>query len=313
MRFFIFALSMLAFLAVGAADALAQQARPIGQEPLIKVVASFSVLGDMIRQVGGDAVQVAVLAGPETDLHAYEAQPQDVRAIAQADVIAINGLGLDQWMQPLIEASGTHAKLLVASAGVKPRYVQKRELSIVDPHAWQDVMNGRLYIRNIAGALIAAAPEQGAYIRENARRYDEELKQADVWIRRQISAVPAAKRKIITSHDAFGYFGRAYGVTFFDPVGLNTQAEVSPAQVAALVEQMKDQGMRTVFLETKADPRLMEQIAQEAEAKVGGELFTDSLSKAGGAAPSYLDMFRHNVPLLCAAMLENTGGQNPSP
>ena len=268
----------------------------------LQVVASFSILGDMVKQIGGAAVQVTVLAGPNADMHTFQPTPEDAKALANADLIAINGLGLDHWMQRLFEASGTHAKLLVASMGVKPRLLGEGDHALADPHAWQDLANGRLYVRNIAGALMEALPAQATAISERAARYDAELKKMDAYVREQFADIPPEKRKIITSHDAFGYFGTAYGVTFLSPLGMDTGGGASAITVAKLIEQIKAEGVKEVFIENMTDPRLMEQIAHDSGVRMGGELYSDALSPPNGPAPTYLDMFRANVPKLRDAM-----------
>ncbi len=275
-----------------------------GVKPL-KVVASFSVLGDMVWNIGGDAIELSVLAGPDADMHTYQPAPADVKALAEADVIAINGLGLDHWMQPLIEASNTRAKLLVASAGIKPLFSDEGDKAVPDPHAWQDLGNARVYARNIAGALIGSAPEHGAVFRENLAKYDDEIKKTDAYVRGQLKNISPGKRKIITSHDAFGYFGKAYDVTFLAAQGLSTESEPSAKAVAQLIDQIKEEKVSAVFVENIKDPRLMQQIAKESRAKIGGTLYADALSDPKGPAPTYLDMFRHNVKLMKEAMEQN--------
>lgn len=292
---------LLALLLGLSPHAFAEPERPV------KVVVSFSILGDMVHQIGGEAIELKVLAGPNADMHTFQASPQDAKAIAEADIIVINGLGLDRWMQPLVRASDTHAKLLVASAGVKPRKFSEGDSTVVDPHAWQDLSNGRLYLRNIANALVSAAPAHGREIRARALSYDAEMKKTDSWVREQFARIPLERRKIITSHDAFGYFGDAYGVTFLAPQGLSTEAETSAFDIAKLVEQIKGEKVGEVFIENMTDPRLMEQIARDSGAKMGGILYSDSLSTPNGPAPTYLDMFRNNAPLMREAMMENGG------
>ncbi|MDD5586375.1 MAG: zinc ABC transporter substrate-binding protein [Alphaproteobacteria bacterium] len=292
------ALLIVLFTAVSPASA--------ADKPL-RIVASFSILGDMVKQVGGDAVEVYVLAGPEADMHTYQPDPNGIRALAAADIIVINGLGLDQWMQRMIEASGTHAKLLVASAGAKPRLLGEGDSAVADPHAWQNLAYGKLYVRNITGALMGALPARAEEIHERAVRYTKELKDMDKYVHEQLDDIPQDKRKIITTHDAFGYFGEAYNITFLSPLGMSTGKEASPAGVAKLIEQIKDEGIKEVFIENMTDPRLMKRIAKESGAEMSGELYSDSLSQPGGPAPTYLGMFRNNVPKLRKAMMENRG------
>ncbi len=295
--------SLLAVIIV-ALLGVAPATRAQDDKPL-KVVASFSILGDMVKNIGGKAIDLTVLAGPDADMHTFQPTPAQVKAIAEADIIAINGLGLDRWMQPLIESSGTHAKLLVASAGVKARFFGEDVRQTVDPHAWQNITFGRIYIRNIANALIGAAPEHGAMFRENMIKYDAELKKMDANIRDAFKNIPPEKRKIITSHDAFGYFGEAYDITFLAPQGLSTEAEPSAQAVAKLINQIKEEKVSTVFIENLSDPRLMEQIADETGARMGGTLYSDALSPPSGPAPTYLGIFKNNVPKMREAMERN--------
>lgn len=271
--------------------------------PPLNVVASFSILGDMVKTVGGGAVQVTTLVGPDSDTHTYQPTPDDAKALAKADVIFVNGLGFEGWMQRLIAASGTKAKIIVASNGVKPRtMVEDEGQTVTDPHAWQNPANGRIYAQNIAAALEAARPEQAQAIKDNAAKYDAEIADADKYIRQQLAGIPESKRKIITSHDAFGYFGAAYDIKFLAPLGMSTESEAAASDVAKLIEQIKAEGVKQVFIENMTDPRLIKQIARDSGAQMGGALFSDALSQPDGSAPTYLAMFRNNVPKLKAAM-----------
>jgi zinc/manganese transport system substrate-binding protein len=289
-------LALLLGLAVAPA-----QARPLA------VVTSFSILGDMIRQIGGDQVQVTALVGADGDVHVYQPAPADAEAVAHADVVIVNGLGLDGWLDRLARAAGSKAPLVVATRGIPPLEIHEEDQRTTkdDPHAWQDLANGRIYVANIAAALEAAAPERRALFAAKAQAYDRRLADLDAWVRAQLAPIPPAKRKIITSHDAFGYFGRAYGVTLLAPVGLATDAEPRPQDVAQLIRQIRTEHIRAVFLENMSDPRLIRQLAQEGGAAIGGTLYSDSLSPPDGPAPTYEALFRHNVPLLVAAMREN--------
>ncbi len=275
----------------------------------MQVVASFSVLGDMVKHVGGNKVDVRTLVGPNSDTHTYEPKPEDAKALANADLVIVNGLGLEGWMDRLIKASGTHAKIIIASEGVKPRTMTEEENgkkeTVTDPHAWQDLRNGRIYARNIAAALANADKENGQTFRTQAALYDKDIASADADARAHIASIPEAKRKIITSHDAFGYFGAAYGVTFLSPVGINTEIEPTAADVARLCDQIKAEGVKGVFLENMANPTLIQQIAKDTGATMGGALYSDALSEPEGPAPTYLAMFANNVPKLVRAMKEN--------
>jgi zinc/manganese transport system substrate-binding protein len=269
----------------------------------LEVVASFSILGDIVKNVGGDRVAVTTLVGPDGDAHVFEPTPADARALAAADVVFANGLGLEGWMQRLIQASDYKGPVVTTSDGVKPRTMEEEGAEITDPHAWQDLSNGRIYVENVATALAAADPQGAAAYRAAASAYSAELAAKDEWVRAELKSVPSEQRRIITSHDAFGYFGAAYGVTFLAPVGVSTEAEPSAAGVAQLINQMKAEGIKVVFFENMTSPKLVETLASEAGARVGGTLFSDALSPLGGPADSYLKMFDNNVPQLKAAML----------
>jgi len=282
----------------------------------VKIVATFSILGDMIQQVGGADVNVVTLVGPDEDAHSFQPSPEDVKKLVDAEIIAINGLKFEGWMHRLIKASGTKAKLLVTSAGIKPRLLQENEAHHEDadanhdrkgeinpdPHAWQDLRNGQLYARNIAAALIEARPDRAAQIKQHAQTYIDELGELDKTTREAFSTLPPDRRKIITSHDAFGYFAAAYGVRFLAPVGINTESEPSAADVAKLIEQVKRERVKTLFVENMTDPRLIQQIAKDTGAKVGGKLYADALSKPDGEAPTYLAMMKVNIERLITAL-----------
>lgn len=268
----------------------------------VEAVASFTVLADMVRHVGGDRVHVTTLVGPNGDPHAYEPSPDDARRVKAADVVFVSGLGLEGWMTRLITASGYRGKAVVTTTGIRTRRMEEDGKQITDPHAWNSAANGMVYVQNIVSALAAADPEGAADYRANGERYSAELQQLDTYARQQIAAIPQAKRKVLTSHEAFGYFGAAYGVTFLSPVGLSTESEASAQQVAALIRQIKSESVRTYFLENSNDPRLVQQVARATGAEPGGVLYVESLSPPGGPAATYAAMVRSNVDMLVAAM-----------
>jgi len=267
------------------------------------VVASFSVLGDMVKSVGGDHIALTTLVGPDGDAHVFEPTPADAKAVAAADVVFVNGLGLEGWMVRLIESSGYRGPVVAASDGVKSRTMEENGATVTDPHAWQDLGNGRLYVANVAAGLAAADPADAEAYRAAAAAYSAAIAVKDAWVRAELKDVPSGQRRIITSHDAFGYFGAAYGVTFLAPVGVSTEAEPSAAGMARLIAQMRSTGIKVVFFENMASPKLVATLAGEAGARVGGTLFSDALSPPGGPADTYLKMFDNNVPELKAAML----------
>lgn len=290
-----------------AAAAVALAALPALAQPLaqpLKVVASFSILGDMVRQIGGDAVTVTTLVGPDGDAHVYEPTPADARAVAAADLVVVNGLGFEGWMGRLTKASGYKGPVVVASRGVKPiegGHDHGHDHG-EDPHAWQSVGNARVYADNIAAGLAKAAPAMADGLRARQAAYAAELDTLDREIKAALAAVPKADRRIVTSHDAFGYFARTYGVTFLAPVGVSTEAEPSAGDVAKLIRQMKKDKVKAVFVESIADPRMLEQIARETGARIGGRVYSDALSGPDGPAATYTAMMRHNIRQFAEAL-----------
>ena len=268
----------------------------------VKAVASFSILGDMVKQVGGDRIDVITLVGPDGDAHVYEPTPADAKNLATAQILFTNGLGFEGWMDRLEKSSGFRGKVMVASTGVKPRTMVEDEKTVTDPHAWQSLANGKLYVANIRDGLIAVDPEGKSVYEANAAKYLDALAKEEADVRAALAALPQERRKIITSHDAFGYFGAAYGLEIVAPEGISTESEASAKDVAKIIRQIKAERIPAVFMENITDHRLLDQIASETGAKIGGELYTDALSPPDGPAPTYLDMFRHNVGALTAAV-----------
>lgn len=273
----------------------AAQAQPL------KVVATFTVLADMIRQVGGEDVTVATIVGPDGDVHTFEPTPATVNQVAEADLLVANGLGLEPWLERLVHSSGYRGPVVLASAGISPVMAD----GVADPHAWQDLELGRRYVATITEALAKAAPGKTPAFRARAETYSRDLDRLSAWVKGEIGRVPPGKRKIITSHDAFGYFGRAYGIQLLSPQGISTEAEPTAGDLARLARQMAAEGVKAVFLENMTDPRLIQALAHDTGAVVGGTLYADSLSGPGGPAPTYQAMFRHNVAVLVPAMLQN--------
>jgi zinc/manganese transport system substrate-binding protein len=293
----------------------------------IKAIASFSILGDMVQHVGGDRVEVATLVGPDGDAHVFSPTPADAKTLASAQLFFVNGLGFEGWMERLEKSSGFKGKTIVASTGVKPRTMIEEEghhhegaeedheehakgehhdeeeaEEVTDPHAWQDLENGKIYVANIRDGLIAADPEGKAVYEANAAKYLDAIGKEEIAVKQALAALPEARRKIITSHDAFGYFGAAYGLEIIAPEGVSTESEASAQDVAKIIRQIKAEHIPAVFIENITDHRLLDQIARETGAKIGGTLYSDALSGPDGPAPTYLDMFKHNVGALTAAL-----------
>jgi zinc/manganese transport system substrate-binding protein len=283
----------LAFLVV----AIALPAR--AQERL-DVTASFSILGDFVQNVGGDRVRVNTLVGPGGDVHVYAPSPSDAQKIADSKLLVINGLGLEGWLPRLLQASGSKAPIVTATKGIAPLKLR----SDADPHAWQSVPNAKVYVANIRDALVAVDPPDASVFRSRADAYVAKLDALDREVRDAIARIPSSRRKAISTHDAFGYFATAYGVEFIAPIGVSTESEASARDIAGIITQIKTEKIPAVFLENIIDPRLIRRISAETGARVGGTLFSDSLTGEKGEAPTYIDMVRHNIKVLTSALAD---------
>lgn len=269
------------------------------QAPEPRVVASFSILADMARELAPAGVQVTALVGPDADAHVYEPSPADGKRLAQADLVLINGLGYEGWIERMVKVSGYRGTVAVASKGIQPRTGGHHD---ADPHAWQDLALARRYATNLSAAYTQRWPSQRDEIAKRNADYVARIDGLDRQVRDWLGAVPRTQRRVITSHDAFGYFAAAYGVDFLAPQGWNTHSEPSAAAVARLIRQIKNEGVRAIFIENISDPRLVERIAREGGVRIGGTLYSDALSKPGGPAPTYLRMMEHNARSLAAAL-----------
>ncbi|MCY4406155.1 MAG: metal ABC transporter substrate-binding protein [Rhodospirillaceae bacterium] len=337
-----------------AAPAAAQSDRPI------PVVATFSILGDMVKHIGGEHVDVTTLVGPDGDTHVYQPTPADSRAVSEARVLVVNGLQFEGWLDRLIDASDFRGIRLVATEGIEPiafdgEHDQGDNLEVhaeeaghdhdhddqaeaghdddhdhdehaeaaahdhdddhddeaghdhhdhgaFDPHAWQSLGHAAAYVDNITAALAQADPANAADFYQNRAAYGAEIEALDAEIRESMAGLPADRRIVVTSHDAFQYFGRDYGLTFIAPQGLSTESEASAKDVARLIQQIRERDIRAVFIENVADPRLLKRIADETGAAIGGTLYPGALSGPDGPAPTYLDMMRHNATTLAQAL-----------
>ncbi|MGF7161115.1 zinc/manganese transport system substrate-binding protein [Rhodoligotrophos appendicifer] len=307
--------TLLALALAAGVSGLAGTAR--AEDRPVPVVASFSILGDIVKQVGGAHVAVTTLVGPDGDAHVYEPTPKDAKSLANARLLIVNGLNFETWLPRLVKSSGFKGTEVVASTGVTPRQFSEAEAEedhegddhehehdhgTVDPHAWQDLANGVIYVDNVAKALSKIDPAHAEVYKERARAYAAELEAMNAKLKQEFAAIPEANRKIVTSHDAFGYFGAAYGITFIAPSGVSTEAEASAADVARIIDQIRRDKIKAVFVENITNPKLMDQIARETGAQVGGQLFSDALSPEGGPASSYVAMFKANAEELTKAL-----------
>ncbi len=317
----------------------------------IKVVATFSILGDMVKRIGGEHVDVTTLVGPDGDTHVYRPTPADARAVSEAQIVFVNGLEFEGWLDRLIDAAEFDGVRVAATDGIEPLAFEHGEDDMhageddhddhdedddhdnrddhddhddhdddddhdgdddhddhhhgaFDPHAWQSLRNAVVYVNNIAAALSGADPENAGTYYRNREAYVAELEALDSEIHDIVAQLPEGSRTIVTSHDAFQYFGRDYGLTFIAPQGLSTESEASAQDVARLVQQIRDEGIRAVFIENIADHRLLERIAEETGAVIGGTLYPGALSDSDGRASTYLDMMRHNATTIMQALTQ---------
>ena len=283
----------------------------------VPVTATFSILGDLVQQVGGDQVSVSTLVGPNGDAHVYQPTPQDIRTLANSKLLVSNGLSFEGWLERLDTASGFKGVKVVASQGIQPRHMAEEEEEGseheheaeghhhhggLDPHAWNDPANVLVYVDNIVRGLSQVDPEHANLYQQNAARYKAQLQKLDADYRARFAQLPAERRRAITSHDAFGYLAQAYQLTLIGAQGLSTESEPSAAMIAGLIRQIRDEKIPALFIENISNPNLIQQIERETDARVGGELYSDALSPAGGEAATYLAMLEHNLSTLLAAL-----------
>ncbi len=273
-------------------------ASPLRAAERLNVVASFSILADFVRNVGGDRINLTTLVGPDGDVHVYTPAPSDAKRIANAKLLIINGVGLEGWLPRLVQSSGSKAQVVTASQGITPIKLG----SDADPHAWQSVPNAKVYVADIRDALAAADPEDAEQFRAQARAYLDRLDTLDREAREAIAKIPPERRRVISTHDAFGYFAAEYGIQFIAPLGVSTETEPSARDIAAIIGQIRAEKIPAVFLENISDDRLIRRIAAETGAKVGGTLISDGLTGEKGPAPTYIDMVRHNIKALTSAL-----------
>jgi len=290
---------------------LALGATPAGAAEKPKVVATFSVLGDMIGRIAGDKVELTTIVGGDADCELYQPTAADARAVANANLFVMNGLNprFEPWAEPLLKRAAFRGTKLVASQGAtviiddRPRGAVKGQQ--VDQHAWHDPANGLVYVANIAEGLSRLDPPNAALYRAQAERYAQEIRALDGWARSELAAIPSSKRRFITSHDGFEYLARAYDIEMTPARGMVNDTDPSAEDIARLIQQIRTTKVKAIFIENMNDPRLIKRVAREAGASIGGTLYSDALSKPGGNADTYLKMVRHNVATLKAAMLRN--------
>ncbi|MDD2032294.1 metal ABC transporter substrate-binding protein [Pseudomonas sp. 39167] len=267
----------------------------------LQVVTSFSILADMTQEVGGEHIQITNLVGPDADAHTYEPTPDDAKALLSAKLIIKNGLGFEPWLDRLVTSTETSAPVISASRGVIPRSLDEEGETVPDPHAWHNLANAELYVRNITKALETADPAHQADYKRNSQAYLKKIYALLADAKAKLGALPPGNRRIVTSHDAFGYLGQAYGIEFIAPQGLSTEREPSAADVAALITQIRQAKVKAVFMENIKDARLLKQIAAESGAHIGGTLYSDALA-ASGPASTFIGLFEYNLNTLYDAL-----------
>jgi zinc/manganese transport system substrate-binding protein len=286
---------------------LASGGSSVAADPPVRVVVSFSILGDIARQVGGPDVVVTSLTGPDSDVHVFEPRPEQARLLANAQLFVINGFGLEGWLPRLTSSARYRGPVVVATQSITPISTAEggERTALPDPHAWQDPRNGVIYAENITRALVDVDPKHAEAYLQRFGRYKSELEAVDQKVRDDLGTIPAEKRRVITTHDAFAYYGKAYGVTFLAAEGISTDSEPSAQTIAALIRQIRREGIKALFLENVSDPRLIETLAREAGTKPGPPLFSDALSGPDGPAPTYIRMIEYNTATLKAGMSKN--------
>jgi zinc/manganese transport system substrate-binding protein len=311
-RAFSLGLALVAALGFLSGEARAQENAQAKQDKF-KVIASFSILADIAKNIGGDRAEIASLVGAGGDAHVYTPTPADARKVAAAGLVIVNGLGFEGWLSRLIKSSNSKATVIVATKGITPRKQtsaahghnhshKHHDHEDADPHTWQSVVNAKIYATNIRDALVAADPAGAEVYRANATAYLARLDALDTEIRDAVATLPAERRRVISTHDAFGYFAERYGIEFIAPQGVSTESEATARDVARIITQIRTQKIPAVFLENISDPRLMRRIASESGAKLGGTLFSDALTDEKGPAPTYIDMMRYNIKTLTSAL-----------
>ena len=298
-------LRMIAFALAAAALTHAPAVAQTATQAKMNVVATFSILGDFVRQVGGERIALVTLVGPDGDAHVYAPTPADARRVAEAKLVVTNGLGFEGWMNRLVKSSGSKATTVEAAKGIGTITTGERDRHAhgsVDPHAWQSVANAKLYVASIRDALVKTDPAGREVYERNAADYLARLERLEEEVKATIARIPAERRKVIMSHEAFAYFERDYGLDVIAPRGVSTEAEASAKDVARIIAQIRRERIPAVFLENVSDPRLIERIAAETGARIGGRLYSDALSGEGGPAATYIDMMQHNIRALSEAL-----------
>jgi zinc/manganese transport system substrate-binding protein len=269
------------------------------------VMTTFSILGDMVHEIGQDKIDIKNLVGPNQDSHVFEPRPQNAKELGQADMVVVNGLGFEGWMDRLIEASGFHGKILVATKGITPLTYVHHGKTTTDPHAWHSLKNAQVYVDNIVNGLSELVPEEASFFKTRGEAYKKAIKDLETEIHEQLAAIPRAKRKVITNHNAFAYLGREFDIQFFSPLGISTESEPSAKSVAILIQKIKKEKVQAIFVENISNRRLLDQISNETGVHIGGTLYSDALSLPRTDGDTYLRMMAYNLSSLAKVLSDS--------
>ena len=275
----------------------------LGQEKL-QVIATASMIADMAQNIAGEELEIISIVPIGSDPHTYEPKPSDAKLVAEASLILMNGLTFEGWLGELIENSGTSAKVVTVTEGIEP-IASAVYKNAPDPHAWMDVSKGQFYIENIKNAFIKLLPEKQAVFEANYANYRQQLEETDRYVTQKMEEIPDKQRILITSHDAFQYFGRRYGIRLESVLGTSTEADVQISDIIRVGKVIKKFQVPAVFIESTIAPKFLEQLASDHEIKIGGKLYSDSLGKKGSGASTYLDMLRHNANTINNALKQS--------
>ncbi|EKE09369.1 MAG: hypothetical protein ACD_16C00190G0017 [uncultured bacterium] len=268
------------------------------------VVTTFSILQDMVHVIGQDKIEIRNLVGPNQDVHVFEPRPENAKDLTQANLVINNGLGFEGWLDRLIKASGFQGQIAVASKGVRPIIYGSRRRRIVDPHAWHSLENAQIYVDNIVEALTTLLPKETSFFKAQAKAYKKSLKILQKKIYKNLKDIPPEMRTVISNHNAFDYLGQDYNIKFYAPLGISTDSEPSAKVIAKLIERIRKEKIRALFVENISNRRLLEQISKETGVKIAGVLYSDALSEPGTEADTYLKMMTFNLSSLVKALKE---------
>lgn len=278
------------------------------EETPLKITATFSILGDLIKNVGKDEVEVTSVVGPNSDTHVYEPTPKDIQNLTLADLVFMNGLFFEGWMDRLIDPKDIGKRVIIVSTHITPRTHAHQNCThnthpdAIDPHAWHSIPNVITYVHEIERALSAHRPDSKTFFQENAKAYIQKLTTLHHKLQDRFAQIPENKRLAVSTHDGFGYLGETYGIRFISPLGLSTEAEASAKSLAQVIDTIKTLKVPLVFVENITSTRLMQQLCEETGTQLGPTLYSDALSPKEGPAGSYLDMMDHNTSHLLRSM-----------